>query len=807
MASVDWDDTQFNSFEQTLQREKRQREIEQLAAAEHKRAKHDKKLKKLKKAKKHKKDKKDKKDKKGKKAKRSSNKGKKQTAPDDSSDNESGSDSSSSGGGSQHDDRHDDAAADSDSQSAAVPTVPRPPGHDSGPLPEPPQRESWMVSVPKRDRPLPAPDAPPPPPPAPSVASERELNPYWRDGGVPSSEPSAASASGSGSQASPAAQRPTTVGDGGASWRARALQRAREQAADEGRQLHDVVAERFESVDSLLRRQTLPRRERAHGDDDGGRRSSSSGERHQRSSTGSSSRDRTHRRRSRSPADERDGDHRRPDRHADRRGDRHGDRHPERPSGERGGDRSYLKDARHQMMVPAASDLKWTRNQPASASASAAASVAEPPPPADVAAPAEAPLAPTPTQTPTPTPTPPTLSSQDISHLVAKALRAKLMGDVATHDKLQSQAAAARQALEAQPAADVQVVAALDARGRPASMTALPPAQQVPQTRKGKFETIKGGERQRYYRDDDVSLDELVRREKLTATDDYDANFAHSILRNSKFKSDEETMDSEATLQLFESRIKRNSHDKQEEAQRRKAINAHQKQSRLLDSCWFCYDNPKIDKSLIVSLAEHTYLALPKRGSLVPGHCLVVPMAHCTALNTADEEVTNEIQTFQKYLVKMFAAQRRSCVFVETVMELKRQTHTVLECIPLPAADAEQAPIYFKKAILESESEWSQHKKLISTVGKGIRRSIPGGFAYFHVEFDTDGGFAHVIEDDKRFSRHFGREVIAGMLDIDTDVWMRPKNDTADSAKLKLKAFLQAWSPFDWTQQLDGGEY
>lgn len=63
-----------------------------------------------------------------------------------------------------------------------------------------------------------------------------------------------------------------------------------------------------------------------------------------------------------------------------------------------------------------------------------------------------------------------------------------------------------------------------------------------------------------------------------------------------------------------------------------------------------------------------------------------------------------------------------------------------------------------QKAINESEGEWSQHKKLIDVKARGgLRRSVPKEFPYFYVDFATSGGFAHVIEDEKKFSRTFGR--------------------------------------------------
>ena len=86
------------------------------------------------------------------------------------------------------------------------------------------------------------------------VASQRELNPYWRDGGdgKPTAEAEAARA-----PRAPGAALLTPgggggVGDGGASWRLKALRRAKERAAEEGRSLADVVGDRWGSVAQLV---------------------------------------------------------------------------------------------------------------------------------------------------------------------------------------------------------------------------------------------------------------------------------------------------------------------------------------------------------------------------------------------------------------------------------------------------------------------------------------------------------------------------------------------------------------------------
>jgi hypothetical protein len=70
------------------------------------------------------------------------------------------------------------------------------------------------------------------------IVASRELNPEMRgDAGVSTSAPAAP---------------PSVVGDGGASWRLKALRRAQERAAAEGRNVNDVVSEHWGSVNDLV---------------------------------------------------------------------------------------------------------------------------------------------------------------------------------------------------------------------------------------------------------------------------------------------------------------------------------------------------------------------------------------------------------------------------------------------------------------------------------------------------------------------------------------------------------------------------
>ncbi|CAI7753803.1 unnamed protein product, partial [Closterium sp. NIES-54] len=120
-------------------------------------------------------------------------------------------------------------------------------------------------------------------------------------------------------------------------------------------------------------------------------------------------------------------------------------------------------------------------------------------------------------------------------------------------------------------------------------------------------------------------------------------------------------------------------------------------------------------------------------------------------------------------------------------------------------------------ALDEAESEWSQQhsKRILDTraIRGGLRAAIPPNFPYFHVEFGLQGGYCHVIDDESSFKPSFGRDVIAGMMEMDPErfggrararggrggVGSRPQEVQQSVAK-----FIESWKPFDWTKMLDG---
>ncbi|MFH4977022.1 hypothetical protein AB6A40_003731 [Gnathostoma spinigerum] len=142
------------------------------------------------------------------------------------------------------------------------------------------------------------------------------------------------------------------------------------------------------------------------------------------------------------------------------------------------------------------------------------------------------------------------------------------------------------------------------------------------------------------------------------------------------------------------------------------------------------------------------------------------------------------------------------CVFVETAKNVKERCHMFIECIPLSKECGATAPMFFKEAINNSETEWSDNKKLLKLADKNgdIRRLIPKGFSYFSIDFGLQPGYVHIIEDEHRFQRSFAHECIAGMLDIEHDKWRKTKVLSNERLKECRNRLIELWSPYDWTE-------
>lgn len=171
--------------------------------------------------------------------------------------------------------------------------------------------------------------------------------------------------------------------------------------------------------------------------------------------------------------------------------------------------------------------------------------------------------------------------------------------------------------------------------------------------------------------------------------------------------------------------------------------------------CAMCI--PKVKRHLIVDVKQTVYLSLPPFEPLVNGHCYIRSQAHTRATTQADENCLKEIMTLRKKLCKVFEAQNLGCVFIEIFFKRSNQNHFQIECLPIKKKLLPDAKMYYRKAIMECEAEWSMNKKLIDAKDKCITSSIPKGLSYFWVSFGpTNDSYGHVIEEEQYFPKDFG---------------------------------------------------
>ncbi|XP_058542612.1 CWF19-like protein 2 isoform X1 [Neofelis nebulosa] len=403
------------------------------------------------------------------------------------------------------------------------------------------------------------------------------------------------------------------------------------------------------------------------------------------------------------------------------------------------------------------------------------------------------------------------LSVDEKNKLGAKIIKAEMMGNMELAEQLKAQLAKANKFKETvtqtsskNPGVENEdqevVLVRTDRSGGvwPVSTAGKPLESTGGRRKRQMASTHEEKERVRYFHDDDnLSLSDLVKNEKMGTAENQNKLFMRMASKfMGKTDGDYYTLDD-----MFVSKAaERERFGAEEENQRKKAIAEHQSLAARMEKCPYCFDSSQFPKHLIVAIGVKVYLCLPNVRSLTEGHCLIVPLQHHRASTLLDEDVWEEIQMFRKSLVKMFEDKGLDCIFLETNMSMKKQYHMVYECIPLPKEVGDMAPIYFKKAIMESDEEWSMNKKLIDLSSKDIRKSVPRGLPYFSVDFGLQGGFAHVIEDQHKFPHYFGKEIIGGMLDIEPRLWRKGIRESFEDQRKKALQFAQWWKPFDFTK-------
>ncbi|KAI9146208.1 CwfJ C-terminus 2-domain-containing protein-like protein [Paraphysoderma sedebokerense] len=421
----------------------------------------------------------------------------------------------------------------------------------------------------------------------------------------------------------------------------------------------------------------------------------------------------------------------------------------------------------------------------------------------------------------------PVMTQTQLNQLQAKVLKAKLM-NAPNAEQLEQQYELEKSRFESsgETTEDVVVLPSIDMHGKVILSSMLPSStSQSSQPKK----------------EEDLTIEEMVKLEKLQnlkmgsgnvslggarGSGTGDDEFARKVMGDKRFQSDLDYLDDHADqLSGAVDSGKKSKAEKRgktfEIKQKERDIKDYLKQQEAIAKCPYCWKDAstsgssggsattsttKIPPSVpVISIGNKVYLALDPTNSVT--ECLIIPVQHMTSTLDGDDEVWDEIRNFMKCLLKKYDSENKSVIFMETILNLKWQKHTVIEVIPVPYEVKEDAPAYFREALLDSDSHWTQHQPIIDTQKKGFRRSMVPNLPYFHVWFDLDGGYGHVVEENEKWKEWFGKEIIAGVLDLGPDKYRRCRRLDKHVNHERVREFVKGWKKWDWTVMLDGGGY
>ncbi|XP_006853826.2 zinc finger CCCH domain-containing protein 59 isoform X2 [Amborella trichopoda] len=214
--------------------------------------------------------------------------------------------------------------------------------------------------------------------------------------------------------------------------------------------------------------------------------------------------------------------------------------------------------------------------------------------------------------------------------------------------------------------------------------------------------------------------------------------------------------------------------------------------------CWFCLSSPNIESHLILSVGETCYCTLAK-GPLVLDHVLIVPTEHFPSTLSLPSSSVIEMQKYKNSLKAYFKSQKKATVIYEWVFNHSKSIHANLQVVPVPLSKASYLRGHFISAARKSgfEFEVIRPDDHGNDAWKDLKRSFDEKFSFFYVELPEGTILAHSVEDEKGISPHFGREVLASLLDqMDRVDWRKCKDSKEDEIRM-VEEFKKKFESFD----------
>lgn len=238
---------------------------------------------------------------------------------------------------------------------------------------------------------------------------------------------------------------------------------------------------------------------------------------------------------------------------------------------------------------------------------------------------------------------------------------------------------------------------------------------------------------------------------------------------------------------------------KKEERNKRRENN---RRMVVLSSCHKCYGG-KLNENSIISQSDNVYISYPfLNGSIQDFHIVISTKEHINSLASVEENVYEEIRNYMKSIVAYNLTNDNATIFLECSQQAIHVTHFEIECIPIKYKYLEDARMYFHKAFMDQDDEWTTNKKLVDTVPyKGnLTKILNEKFAYVNVDFNAQGGFLHPVENNSKFSQNFLREIMCPLLKKQVHEIKYPRKLGIKELIDTVESYKKKFDYYDWTK-------
>lgn len=228
----------------------------------------------------------------------------------------------------------------------------------------------------------------------------------------------------------------------------------------------------------------------------------------------------------------------------------------------------------------------------------------------------------------------------------------------------------------------------------------------------------------------------------------------------------------------------------------------YQNKILLLKSCYYCISNQYLPKN-VISTSQNIYLAYPfSFGSITEYHLILSSHEHFNSAAALTEESYTELRNYMKSITAFNAERNYSTIFIEYSKSISQSNHFIIEAIPIKHKKLEEVKIFYKKALSEQDTDWSDNKQIVETSNHrgNIKKILNENFSYIHVDFNCGGGYLHVVSDQNRFNGVYLKEILSVALNKSSFEIKNPIKINGTELYERVDKYKTEFEKFDWTK-------